>query len=353
MAPARVRGCAGLGPPPAGSPARQADASRRRNGPRKATSRRLITVRLRGKSCPAGGPDVPRAGRRAVVAQGLRTPQQADVGSKTRSAGRVPPQDRAEGGSQWTSSSRVGTRTCWIGSASTRRPSSPRSGSWITRRSDRRGGLRRAQSAPVGAAGARRADHLLARAGHPGRGRGRGPLRRAGPGAAKLESRLRRAGDRRKARKPGARSAPPSAGAGGRRPRRAAVPASRPGAWIGAPDGARPRRGRRGRTTATGARDRLYSADGVVPIQMEGDGPLVVREKFHAARPMTIDQALLEMELVGHDFFLFWDDRAGRPASSTGGAGTSTGSSAWSRRMPRRTLASRGRPTGPGSRRRG
>ncbi len=45
----------------------------------------------------------------------------------------------------------------------------------------------------------------------------------------------------------------------------------------------------------------------LVPIQMEGDGPLVVREKLHAAAPMTIDQALLEMELVGHDFYLFHD----------------------------------------------
>ena len=46
---------------------------------------------------------------------------------------------------------------------------------------------------------------------------------------------------------------------------------------------------------------------GLVPIQMEGDGPLVVREKVHTSQPMTIDQALLEMELVGHDFFLFHD----------------------------------------------
>ena len=45
----------------------------------------------------------------------------------------------------------------------------------------------------------------------------------------------------------------------------------------------------------------------LVPIQMEGDGPLVVREKLHSAAPMTIDQALLEMELVGHDFYLFHD----------------------------------------------
>lgn len=51
---------------------------------------------------------------------------------------------------------------------------------------------------------------------------------------------------------------------------------------------------------------------GLVPIQMEGDGPLVVREKFHASRPMTLDQALLEMELVGHDFYAFHDKECGK-----------------------------------------
>jgi len=52
----------------------------------------------------------------------------------------------------------------------------------------------------------------------------------------------------------------------------------------------------------------------IVPISMEGDGPLVVREKFHKAEPMTIDRALHEMELVGHDFFLFRDTGGGRPS---------------------------------------
>ena len=37
----------------------------------------------------------------------------------------------------------------------------------------------------------------------------------------------------------------------------------------------------------------------VGPISVTGDGPLVVREKTHAATPMTLDQALYEMELVG------------------------------------------------------
>ncbi|MEV4242308.1 ribosome-associated translation inhibitor RaiA [Streptosporangium canum] len=52
----------------------------------------------------------------------------------------------------------------------------------------------------------------------------------------------------------------------------------------------------------------------IVPIHMDGDGPLVVREKAHQADPMTIDQALLEMELVGHDFYLFRDKESGQPS---------------------------------------
>jgi hypothetical protein len=50
------------------------------------------------------------------------------------------------------------------------------------------------------------------------------------------------------------------------------------------------------------------------PITVMGDGPLVVREKTHAAEPMTLDQALYEMELVGHDFFLFVDKESERPS---------------------------------------
>ncbi|MFG6197280.1 ribosome hibernation-promoting factor, HPF/YfiA family [Nonomuraea sp. JJY05] len=58
-------------------------------------------------------------------------------------------------------------------------------------------------------------------------------------------------------------------------------------------------------------RDQRY--DDIVPIEMDGEGPLIVREKFHKAEPMTIDQALLEMELVGHDFYLFRDKESGQP----------------------------------------
>jgi ribosomal subunit interface protein len=51
---------------------------------------------------------------------------------------------------------------------------------------------------------------------------------------------------------------------------------------------------------------------GVLRMQMDGDGPLIVREKFHASAPMTIDDALLEMELVGHDFFAYHDSQCGK-----------------------------------------
>jgi ribosomal subunit interface protein len=56
------------------------------------------------------------------------------------------------------------------------------------------------------------------------------------------------------------------------------------------------------------------TSEGIVPIAMEGDGPVVLREKSHQADPMTLDQALFEMELVGHDFYLFRDKESGRPS---------------------------------------
>jgi ribosomal subunit interface protein len=40
----------------------------------------------------------------------------------------------------------------------------------------------------------------------------------------------------------------------------------------------------------------------------------IVREKSHPAEPMTVDQALYEMELVGHDFYLFNDTESGKPS---------------------------------------
>src|SRR5690606_26340649 len=39
----------------------------------------------------------------------------------------------------------------------------------------------------------------------------------------------------------------------------------------------------------------------------------IVRKKEHPAEPMTVDDALFQMELVGHDFYLFLDKDSGRP----------------------------------------
>jgi ribosomal subunit interface protein len=122
---------------------------------------------------------------------------------------------------------------------------------------------------------------------------------------AKLESRLRRAADRRKVKDTvSVRSPGVLAGE---------MPEAPPGPGAGPPAAASETNGYRGARPRTGDADGGSDPDqaepesGMVPIQMEGDGPLVLREKVHAASPMTIDQALLQMELVGHDFYLFHD----------------------------------------------
>jgi len=150
---------------------------------------------------------------------------------------------------------------------------------------------------------------------------------------AKLESRLRRACDRRKIKHTDNVTL--------RSPDLVATDAL-PAAALNGNGAARPRTGEmddRGDEPGFGAADSYgadsygadsygadsYGADSygagparaepdsrLVPIQMEGDGPLVLREKVHPARPMTIDQALFEMELVGHDFYLFHDSECDR-----------------------------------------
>jgi ribosomal subunit interface protein len=145
--------------------------------------------------------------------------------------------------------------------------------------------------------------------------RSRGPVIRAEAAAddryvaldralSKLEARLRRSRDRRKSRHavPAGASRPPTA-----------EPGSAPGT------AGNERAGDSGPGPALEESPEpqpaaLTGADEFIPIQMEGDGPVVVREKFHAAMPMSIDQALLEMELVGHDFYLFRDDTCGHPS---------------------------------------
>jgi ribosomal subunit interface protein len=56
------------------------------------------------------------------------------------------------------------------------------------------------------------------------------------------------------------------------------------------------------------------NGSGPDPHWDEGESPVVIREKTHAAVPMSLDQALYEMELVGHDFYLFIDSDTGVPS---------------------------------------
>ncbi|WP_166849775.1 ribosome hibernation-promoting factor, HPF/YfiA family [Isoptericola sp. BMS4] len=46
-----------------------------------------------------------------------------------------------------------------------------------------------------------------------------------------------------------------------------------------------------------------------------GDSPVLIRSKLHRAEPMTLDDAVYQMEMVGHDFFLFIDKESARPAA--------------------------------------
>jgi ribosomal subunit interface protein len=46
----------------------------------------------------------------------------------------------------------------------------------------------------------------------------------------------------------------------------------------------------------------------------EGNSPIELREKVHDSAPMTVGQALNEMELVGHDFYLFEDVDTHQPS---------------------------------------
>ncbi|MGK5533469.1 ribosome hibernation-promoting factor, HPF/YfiA family [Streptomyces sp. URMC 129] len=133
--------------------------------------------------------------------------------------------------------------------------------------------------------------------------RHRGPVVRAEAAAAdpyaaldlaveKLESRLRRQHDKRRCRRG-----------------RDRIPASEVAAVVRE---AAPLNG--GFAPAAPAEDDAPPVRRLGSVVVEGDGPLVVREKTHKAAPMTLGQALYEMELVGHDFYLFVDSDTKQPS---------------------------------------
>ncbi|MEO3778139.1 ribosome-associated translation inhibitor RaiA [Micromonospora sp. B11E3] len=110
---------------------------------------------------------------------------------------------------------------------------------------------------------------------------------------AKLDTRLRRAADRRRVHR--GRHAPISV---------AAATAGLPVAGLDQLAGALAQPG--GTATAVAERAEEDEYD---------DQPWhIARAKVHPAEPMTVDDALFQMELVGHDFYLFHDKESGRPS---------------------------------------
>ncbi|HLU44898.1 MAG TPA: ribosome-associated translation inhibitor RaiA [Natronosporangium sp.] len=70
----------------------------------------------------------------------------------------------------------------------------------------------------------------------------------------------------------------------------------------------------------TGERSTAVVTDEGAPVTEPGEQALddqpwrIVREKEHPGDPMTVEDALFQMELVGHDFYLFQDKETGRPS---------------------------------------
>ncbi|MEV0132878.1 ribosome-associated translation inhibitor RaiA [Dactylosporangium sp. NPDC050688] len=109
----------------------------------------------------------------------------------------------------------------------------------------------------------------------------------------KLDSRLSRAADRRRVHR--GRHAPVSVAAA--TASLAFTPPERAG------------------VAAVGGREDQIDADGFDLIDEQDDQPWhIVREKEHPGEPMTVDDALFHMELLGHDFYLFNDKESGRPS---------------------------------------
>ena len=137
---------------------------------------------------------------------------------------------------------------------------------------------------------------------------------------AKLEERLRRAADRRHARQHG-HGHGHGANHGGSA-HRGSLPAELPAELPEVShNGSTPRPAGEvpAQPAGTMAAEPQSAADAVPEPEDLGDvlvadGPLVVRQKVHRAEPMTLDEALHHMELVGHDFFLYCDSASGLPS---------------------------------------
>jgi ribosomal subunit interface protein len=114
----------------------------------------------------------------------------------------------------------------------------------------------------------------------------------------KLENRLRRAADRRRVHH--GRRTPVSVASA-----TAELPAQLSASMWQSPSS----------TSSTQNGAGLEERGSVAVLDEWEDGPCrIVRTKEHPGEPMTVDDALFEMELVGHDFYLFNDKDTGRPS---------------------------------------
>ncbi|MBT8224178.1 MAG: ribosome-associated translation inhibitor RaiA [Dactylosporangium sp.] len=112
---------------------------------------------------------------------------------------------------------------------------------------------------------------------------------------AKIDNRLRRAADRRRVHR-------------GRR-----TPVSLAAAM--APLAFEPRPGEDPNSLAGGLTDTALLEQDEEFLDERGDQPWhIARMKEHPGDPMTVDDALFHMELLGHDFYLFNDKESGRPS---------------------------------------
>jgi ribosomal subunit interface protein len=67
-------------------------------------------------------------------------------------------------------------------------------------------------------------------------------------------------------------------------------------------------------TAALAELENATSSVAVAEYEQDDQPWHIVRMKEHSAEPMTVEDALFQMELVGHDFFLFQDKDSGRPS---------------------------------------
>jgi ribosomal subunit interface protein len=76
----------------------------------------------------------------------------------------------------------------------------------------------------------------------------------------------------------------------------------------------RPADGDAMRWASTGPQQLSTEPNDEEPGEQDAYSPMEIRRKVFEAEPMTVDDALYRMELVGHDFYLYLDSETGRPS---------------------------------------